>query len=96
MAECAIYPGAAFCWGILYSFIVNQSLQGLVSSWSNIVFLPLNTRNGIICFLVNVIYIGAFVLFNYYIYLMIKVCTKCEIEYELEVKNVKFNITIAN
>jgi len=52
-------------------------------------YLPVHTRNGILSVLASIVYLLFFGLFLFHIYLMITVCTKVELKFELEVENKK-------
>lgn len=71
--------------------IIDQFLEGLLYSLITIVYLPVYSRNGILNLFVSILYIWAFALFNYYIYVMISICTVNEIKYEKEVLKITFD-----
>ena len=84
-----LYSGNTFCWGLLYYFVIDQFLEGLLYSWMCIIYFPIYSRYGILSLMASIVYVLFFGLFYLNIYLMITVCTKVEIKFELEVEKKK-------
>ena len=84
-----LYSGNTFCWGLLYFFVIDQFFEGLLYSWMCILYLPVYSRYGILSVMASIVYVLFFGLFYINIYLMITVCTKVEIKFELEVEKKK-------
>ena len=68
---------------------MNQFLEGLLYSWMCLLYPPLYSKYGILSFLASIIYLLFFGLFYVNTYLMITVCTKVELKFELEVEKKK-------
>ena len=54
-----------------------------------VIYLPVYSKYGILSVLASIVYLMFFGLFYVNIYLMISVCTKVELKFELEVENKK-------
>ena len=81
-----LYAGNTFCWGMMYYFIIDQFLEGFLYSFISIIYFTINCRNGILSFLAGIVYISFFLLFYFHTYVMISVCTSCELKFEREVE----------
>ena len=82
-----IYSGNTICWGLLYYFVISQLLEGLLYSWISIVYFPIYSKYGILSVLSSVVYLLLFGIFCLNIYLMITVCTKIEVKFEMKVED---------
>lgn len=58
--------------------------------------LPVNTRNGILSVLASIVYLLFFGIFFIHTYLMITVCTKVELKFEIEVEKKKADLNQLN